>query len=368
MHVLNDIDKPAGVELAAAEWDAFLEGRRGVDIQQTSAWGRLKVPADNIERVTISRADGTIVAGAQMLIRTFGRMVNVGYVPFGPVASSDSDALEVIDGLERVGRERGLVALLVHPARSAAGEGVPMSQSLLRCGYREASTQVAASATVDLALTGTIDDIRRGYNKSRRKNLKKARKAGVEIRHCGPEGTALFHALHVESAKRNGFSPMSLEYIQRQGDELGVGRGIEIVAAVLDGEPVAAGLFTVCNGRIEFKMTGWNPTPRSSQACVNDAIQDYMVEWALAAGLDVFDLGGLPRHHAELLIDPDVDHGQFAGTGTAFKTAWGGRVRIDEPTFEKVLRPVGHVAYRIPSSLLADDGFGGRIVNWLRRS
>src|SRR5439155_19387207 len=53
----------------------------------------------------------------------------------------------------------------------------------------------------------TEDDVRAGLNQLWRRNVRKAEKEGVVVRVGGAEDLGAFHALYVETARRDGFTP-----------------------------------------------------------------------------------------------------------------------------------------------------------------
>ncbi len=346
------------------EWDAFVASRPQGDLLQTSRWGRVKAKSLDVHRVGLRDSAGDLTGGAQILSRRIPGFTAIGYVPYGPIADTTEVVSMVIDELEQAARTLGLCALLVQPPRS----GPVVEDVLVERGYRPAGIEVATNATVEVDLRQSLDEIRAGCDRSRRKNLNRADREGVKVRRGDDSDIEAFHALHVLSAERNGFLPMSLDYLHRQWHALRPDH-VELFLAEIDGVALAGGLATAFNGRADFKLTGWLDSPDSRRANTNDAVQWAMFEWAKEAGLHTFDVGGLPRSDAELLLSGvDWTRDQFVGGGTPFKTAWGGEVRMYSPTFERVLRPIGHLAYRLPRLLTTTDGWGGRAINRLRRS
>ncbi len=59
------------------------------------------------------------------------------------------------------------------------------------------------------------DDLLKGFNQLWRRNVKKAKKAGVEVHQGGYDDLPAFHEVYVETAARDGFTPRPLAYFQR---------------------------------------------------------------------------------------------------------------------------------------------------------
>ena len=108
-----------------AEWDAFLAATPGGDVVQSAAWGRVKQSGGaEIQRVVVRR-DSAIVGGAQIILRRFGPLGAVGYVPYGPVVAAHASAdlvASVVDRLVDHVRRQKIWALFVQPP--AAGDYV----------------------------------------------------------------------------------------------------------------------------------------------------------------------------------------------------------------------------------------------------
>ena len=66
-----------------------------------------------------------------------------------------------------------------------------------------------------LPLAGrTPEDLLSGMNQLWRRNVKKADKAGVQVEQGSADDLREFHALYVETAERDGFTPRPLSYFQ----------------------------------------------------------------------------------------------------------------------------------------------------------
>ena len=67
------------------EWDAFVERTTGGHYAQSTLWARIKEQSGwNATRVIVS-GDGQIVAGTQVLTRSWRGIGGIGYVPKGPL-------------------------------------------------------------------------------------------------------------------------------------------------------------------------------------------------------------------------------------------------------------------------------------------
>lgn len=353
--------------LPAADWEAAVAGFPDASIYQTRAWAQAKGPRTEGRRM-LFRSGGRAVAGAQLLIRRFVPGATVASVPCGPLLAEDHDddhdlADRVLVDVEAEARRAGCVALLVQPSRRDR----VMEPILEGRGFRPATVDVATSATLEVELGRPNDELFAQLSKSRRNKVRRSERRGVVIEQGGDADLDTFLRLHAASASRQGFLPMSADYLQRQWQALHGPGHLRLFLATMAGEVRGAGTLLTFGPYAEFKLTGWDHSEEARIGQVNEAINWAMMAWANEAGYRYFDLGGLPRGMAieAAATDPDT---VIRGTGSEFKHGWGGRVAVYPGTWEKILRPLGLVTYGLPSSLLHDRGIGGRLVNWVRRT
>ena len=353
--------------LSAADWDEAVAGFPDANAYQTSSWARAKGERTSALRVVV-RDGGELVAGAQLLVRSIAPGTTAAYVPYGPLIADphrDDPAVadDIVARLETEALRAGCSVLFVQPSR----RDTITESALGRRGFRRAPVAVATTATLEVELGRPEDEIFAGLTKSRRNNVRRARRHGVVIDE-GDEGDLVaFHRLHMRSGRHHGFLPMSADYLHRQWQALGRSGQLRLFVARMAGEIRAAGTMLAFGPYAEFKITGWDRSDEARVAGANEAVNWAMISSANAAGHRFFDLGGIPRAMAL-----DARHrgpaAVLKGSGSEFKHGWGGQVAVYPDTYDKVLRPRGHLTYRVPSRLLADHGLGGRVVNWMRRT
>ena len=132
-------------------------------------------------------------------------------------------------------------------------------------------------------------------NQQWRRNIKKAAKAGVEVE---PGATAAdlpaFHALYVETAERDHFTPRPLRYFQHDVRRPG-GRGRRTGSGSTS--PTTRATWSRPRSGSGSARTPGTPTapppPHKREVRGSNAIQWQMIRDALAAGADVYDLRGI---------------------------------------------------------------------------
>lgn len=358
--------------IKTVDWDDALVGNSDGSVYQTSAWAAAKGNRTERRLVLAHGSEKTIVGGAQLLIRRLAPGVNAAYLPYGPVvltqeastaAERTSVCGDLIERAENSAREAGCAVLFIQPPRTDH-TAVPL---LAGRGYKEAPVQVGTSAGIEVPLGVSNDELFSRLIKVRRRNVRRSERRGVTVHVGGSEHLPELHRLHRQSAERHGFAPMSLDYLNRQWDALGRPGYLQLFVATIDDQIRAAGTCLAFGPLAEFKLTGWDDSEVARKACINDAINWSMMKWANDHGFRFFDLGGLPRQLALDALEQGSDE-LLRGTPSEFKHGWGGEVKVFPTTYERLLRPIGHLAYRFPSRLLNNDGWSGRVINWIRRT
>jgi lipid II:glycine glycyltransferase (peptidoglycan interpeptide bridge formation enzyme) len=144
-----------------------------------------------------------------------------------------------------------------------------------------------------LPLAGSEDDLLKGMNQLWRRNIKKATKEGVEVSVGGRADLAAFHAIYVETATRDGFTPRPRGYFETMFDALNAEDPdrMRLYLARHEGDLVAATTM-IRVGRHAWYSYGASTTTKREVRGSN-AIQWQMIRDALAAGATVYDLRGI---------------------------------------------------------------------------
>ena len=342
---------------AEAGWERFVATARGGDVVQAGAWGRSKDAMGFAAAIAVSHgADGRIEGGGLVVARrvaVFGGklpVATVAYIARGPlVEGADPSRIDrVLDAVEATARGLGVGHLVVQPP---AG-GAAVEARLAARGYDAGATAVAPACTLVIDLEPDLDALFAAMSSSQRRNLRKAKKLGVQVRRAGDADLATFHALQVATAERQGYQPLSLAYLESQWRALRPLGAAEIfLAATPDApeRPIAGSLVTAFAGTVTDKIQGWTgeaPALQPNVACLWEAIA-----WAKAEGFRRFDLGGIARPAAEALLAGDRDkEARGERNPAAFKARFGGHVLMlpeaRQRTFSPVLRPAVRFAWQ----------------------
>jgi lipid II:glycine glycyltransferase (peptidoglycan interpeptide bridge formation enzyme) len=163
----------------------------------------------------------------------------------------------------------------------------------------------------------TDDELLAGFNQLWRRNIKKAAKAGVEVRQGDAEDLPTFHRIYVETAERDRFRPRGLGYFQRMWTALRREDPdrIRLYLAEHGGTVHAATLWSRVNRHCWYTYGASTTAGRDLRP--SNAIQWQMMRDARAAGADTYDMRGIadtldPHDHLFGLLQFKVGTGGFA--------------------------------------------------------
>jgi vancomycin resistance protein VanK len=334
--------------LSTDEHLAYLRSLPSASFLQTPAWGQVKAEWAH-ESVGLFVGDAQ-VGVALVLYRRLPRLSrSLAYLPEGPVLDWESASLpQLLDALVAHLRSRGAFGIrmgppvitrvweaatvkagLADPALHRLGEVPPdevsdtgrrLAALLREGGWRLQGGDEGFAAGQPrynfwLPLAGRSEaDVLAGMNQQWRRNIKKAAKAGVEVRTGERIDLAAFHRIYMETAGRDRFTPRPLAYFETMYDALNTeepGR-MRLYLAQHEGDLVAATTL-VSVGEHAWYSYGASTTAKREVRGSN-AVQWQMIRDALASGASVYDLRGI----TDTLDDSDAHVGlvQFkAGTG-----------------------------------------------------
>jgi hypothetical protein len=302
---------------------------------------------------------GHCVAGGLLVVKRLRGGIGAAYVARGPVAdpSLPWTSAPALDAIIDRARSLRVSCLIVQPPEG----GEQFARELERRGFQEGAPEVAPGATIRLDLTQSDEQLLLGMRKVRRREIRRAVREGVDI---SPSfDVELFHHLHAATAMRQGFAPLSLEYLKHQWTELASTGRLVVLIAHHAGQPVAGVWLTSFNGVVTFRLAGWDasiPSPKY----VNEALHWSAIQWARLAGASIYDLGGLDRKIAERLLGGGPLPADFARSYGFFKLGFGGSpILFPAPRiliFNRLAR------YALTKSGLLAGRYGDRVAHRFR--
>lgn len=302
----------------------------GGSFLQTPAWARTK-PGWRRTPLGWFDAAGSLVGAGLALSRNIPRLKrSFAYLPEGPALPWEAVATDPsawLDPLVRWAKQDGAFALRLgfpvvsrrwapDAVKKQIGEGGLMSFTQLPpdfdspvarrleswlderawqpigWGNTAAVGQPRYVCVVDLK-GRTADEVLKGMNQQWRRNIKKAAKAGVEVRTAGVEGVGTFHELYAETAERDHFFPRARSYFDQMMRAFGVGEdGISarIYEAHVEGDVLASALMVRVGDMFSYLYGG--STSRNREARASNALQWQAMQDALEAGCTAYDFRG----------------------------------------------------------------------------
>lgn len=369
-------------EISASEHLGLISRRGSASFLQCPSWALVK-GGWRAERLGWENSSGELVGAGLVLYRSLPRIGrSLAYLPEGPLVDwSDHDLARWLRPLAEHARGRGAFAvrigpqeevrrwhaatvkaalpdLAVHrladlPPDRTSAEALATAERLRALGWRPPRWAEGFSAgqprtVFQLPLAGRTEaDVLAGFNQQWRRNIKKAAKAGVHVRHGEYADLDSFHRLYLETARRDSFTPRPLPYFQQMWRALTAEEPdrLRLYLAEREGVTLAATTWVRVHRHVWYSYGASSTEGREHQG--SNAVQWQMVRDALAAGAEVYDLRGITD-----TLDPDDP---TAGL-VQFKLGTGGDVvetlgewdlplnRLLHRAFESYLRrrPGGH--------------------------
>ena len=324
--------------ITPAEHLAHVRAQRSASFLQTPAWGTVKSEWRAESIGWFRGGGGEPVGSALVLYRQLPKVKRyLAYLPEGPVIDwSIEDLGEWLAPLTRHLKRSGAFGVRIGPpvvvARWSAAaikqgiadesvhrlsdvpptersvEGARVVSQLQELGWRQQQTEGGFAAGqpkynfhVPLRRTEgreageprTEDEVLAGMNQQWRRNIKKAAKAGVEVRVGTANDLPAFHELYVHTAERDGFTPRPLGYFRTMLEALGAEEEdrIRLYLAEHEGDLVASTLAIRVGGHVWYSYGASSSEKRDVRG--SNAIQWRMMQDAIAAGADVYDLRGI---------------------------------------------------------------------------
>lgn len=322
---------------SAAEWDACLRELDVAHFLQSSTWAGFKASYGWQPEFWRLCRGGLPMAYASVLSRCPAHIpLALAYVPRGPllVERSESSLAAVLEGLERLARERRYLYLKVDPdiwdEEVSAWAG-----PLLRARGWQPGEQIQFRNTVTLDIEAPDDVLLARMKQKTRYNISLASRRGVTVEQASREDLRLLYGLYVETAVRDGFIVRPRSYYERLWASL---LDADMAGAFLARQDsrLLAGLVAVAYGRTTWYFHGAS-ADEGRNLMPAYLLQWHAIKWGRARGCRVYDMWGAPETEDE--NDP------MAGL-LRFKLGFGGRLRRGLGAWDYSPFPALYRAYR----------------------
>jgi hypothetical protein len=323
-------------------WNASLRACHGT-IFHTAEWGRYvqaEEPGAHPEFVTLLDDDGSIAGQALVFYSRSSRNLTASFT-----GSRWLDALPIVrdDSAATLSRFVGLIESHARHAGDVTFQVGSFASPAIEAVLRPLGFSLARRLEFELDLTADEKTLWEGMEPTRRRNIKKAIRAGVEVNELrGNEGVSHLRRLQAASferiAQRGGPPLVPLDSSRPDPTESLTSAGLgRIVGGFVDGVCVSASFFTTFNDLAYDALLGHDSRAFETQA-------PSLVIWEMARrfkaeGIQRLNLGGCGLAARE---KSSPEHGVYA-----YKKAFGGAV-LQCANGKKILRP----AIRRASDLL----------------
>ncbi len=309
-----------------AEWDAFVAETPAGNLLQTSRWGDLKAHFGwEAERIAIS-ADDCIIAGAQVLYRSFPLGLTMAYVPRGPLVDWENEktAHSLLVAISERARLHGAFCLKLEPDLAYRPE---LSQVVKRYGPVLSHQSIQPRASILVALDRDEADILAGMKSKTRYNIRLAARKGVEVCEGTLEDLPEFYRMMVATGERDRFAIFSPEYYRMLFELFSPGGFIKLLLATYQGT-ILAGIFVVRWGQKAWYIYGASANEHRNLMPAY-LLQWEGMRWARSQGCKTYDLWGIPDEIREdperYARSPDTPTEDIWGV-YVFKQGFGGKV------------------------------------------
>jgi len=273
----------------ADDWSRLAAECPGANLLQSGAWGDLKARYGwRVARLVVGAGD-TVRGGVQVLTRTrrmspMGPSVGLAYVPRGPLAESDTDAMALIEASIDEARRRGASLLRIEPVRDTH------AAILEARGFRktESFVQIPRTAVVDLAADD--EELLASFKPKMRYNIRLAARRGVCVEAEACESAFdEFYELTEATALRQGFAVHAASYYRDVARTFG--DNAALFMARFEGRALAA-LMAVAFGPEAVYLYGASSDAERGRMAPH-AVQWAAMQWARSRGCRRYDLWGM---------------------------------------------------------------------------
>ncbi len=317
------------------DWQLSVRQFKDYTLYQSWAYQQVRCEKEHqqISRAMVRDENGHTAAMLQVRIKPIPFTgLRIGYVQWGPLMDRrDCDNFTdfPIFSLIRQAYLKKVDVLRLVPSIVADERGRHIASVLEQSGYRRVA-KCPAYYTFYLPVDDE-ESMKDRLDRSWRRSLKKAEKAGIEIKESSSiEDFYILEEIYNTSKQRKGFSGLDPKIFIQTQRYLSPEEKIQIIIAYYQGKPVTAHASSFLGEMGEGVLAGSTPEGLSCGA-------SYLVWWktllaAKRAGMKIYNLGG---------IDPQKNPSVYQ-----FKMRMGGHEIFHIGTFDAVRSPMAQVIWK----------------------
>jgi len=325
-------------EIGPQEWDKFTKQYPNAHFMQSVQWGELKSsfgwePARFI--------DGT--CGAQILFRKLPFGLSIAYIPKGPLGNTSAGFWNMIN---RVCEKKNAVFLKVEPDQFEEVSGHPYENYP---GFIVGKNNIQPPNTILIDLRKNEETLLKEMRQKTRYNIRLAARKGVTIETW--DDIPAFHKMSLETGGRDEFGVHSLPYFQRVYQLFNPVNLCELLVAKYDNKPLAA-VMIFYKGKRAWYVYG------ASSNIERNRMPAYLLQWeamrkAKARECSQYDLWGIPDESTSKLENELTEQTNGLWGVYRFKRGFGGEIRRNVQSRDKIYKPFLHYLYELYSGTKA---------------
>lgn len=347
-------------QLNDPEWDAFVACVPDGHHVQTSLWAQVKTSLGwEVERIIVLDDNETILAGAQVLIRTVPPIGVAAYITKGPLLLyEDQDLLTfMMEQIKCVCKRQRLQLMAIQPSN----HGQFIEKNLPTIGYERSKLTLAPTATILSDVSASEDALLARMKRQTRQNVLRSLREGIIAREGIYADLEGFHGLYAATSRRQGFTPYPLSYFEKMWEVLEPHGMMKLILTEYEGELISGLLIVPFRDTVIAKMLGWSGNHAERRP--NDGLFWSALQWTRAHGYRFFDIEGFDRACAEKVVCGEEIPEEMKRSHDYFKLGFGGQVVLYPVAFEHIPNPILRWVYHQARGQVNS----ARVMEWVRR-
>ncbi len=288
-----------------------------------------------------------------ILSRSLGGVASIGYVERGPVwRPGDSNAMRLsMEALSHAAHLLRFSYLALTPPYAGDELGPILDDMKFYTKPESLPPSGVGRATLIVDLHRTLDDLLADMSMTKRQNLRRGARKGVQVRLGDGRDADTMRDLMWSSCRRRGISPSppQRDFFEKFWSLLGPAGYIKFFIVEIEGKPVSAACVLTFGGSAQLWRVGWSGEHEKSNP--NDVLHWEMIKWAKEHGYRDFDLMHIRPDHARALLQGQQVRDSYSGV-TEFKMSFGGDLRLLPEVYYRSFHPVLHAVCRLGGARL----------------
>lgn len=273
-------------------WNQFVSQASPFGLLQSWEWGVFKEKLGWEALRLAVESQGTILAGAQLLIRRFPlNLGSVAYIPNGPVGRwLEADIFSLLlSKIHHLAKTHGALMLKIEPSCQVC-QGA--EEQLQQAGFQINPTAIQPRATILVDLSPPLEQIYAYVSSDVHTKYRSAVRKGVSLYNGNRQDLECFYEMLVATSKRGGFPVRPFNYYQDQWDTFDSTGQADLMFAIYQSQAIASVIvfhFGNQSTMVHLASLDEHRNLNSNRFLVMSVIQN-----AKEHGCTSLDLGGIP--------------------------------------------------------------------------